>query len=149
ALSPRKHRPFIAANVAAMPDTLVESELFGHEKGAFTGAISQRKGFFELANKGTLFLDEVGEMPMATQSKLLRVLETREFMRVGGEEPIHVDVRVIAATNSELRPLVELGQFRRDLYYRLNVLHVSMPSLRERREDIPLLVQSFITRASI
>jgi DNA-binding NtrC family response regulator len=148
ALSPRKHRPFIAANVAAMPESLVESEIFGHEKGAFTGAISQRKGFFELANRGTLFLDEISEMPLSTQSKLLRVLETREFMRVGGEEPIHVDVRVIAATNQDLRQLVEIGQFRRDLYYRLNVLHVRLPALRERREDVPLLVQSFIQRAA-
>ncbi len=149
ALSPRKHRPFIAANVAAMPESLVESEIFGHEKGAFTGAISQRKGFFELANRGTLFLDEISEMPLSTQTKLLRVLETREFMRVGGEEPIHVDVRVIAATNQDLRQLVEIGQFRRDLYYRLNVLHVRLPPLRERREDIPLLVNSFIQKASL
>src|SRR5690606_38810542 len=138
--SPRRHRPFIAANVAALADTLLESELFGHEKGAFTGAVAQRKGLFELANRGTLFLDEIGEMPPATQTKLLRVLEAREFMRVGGEEPIRVDVRVIAATNSDLRHAVELGEFRRDLYYRLNVLHIELPPLRERRADIPLLV---------
>src|SRR5690554_1067798 len=103
ALSPRRHRPFIAANVAALPDTLLESELFGHEKGAFTGAVAQRKGLFELANRGTLFLDEIGEMPPSTQTKLLRVLESREFLRVGGEQPIQVDVRVIAATNRDLR----------------------------------------------
>jgi transcriptional regulator with PAS, ATPase and Fis domain len=132
ALSPRRHRPFIAANVAALADTLLESELFGHEKGAFTGAIAQRKGFFELADRGTLFLDEIGEMPAATQTKLLRVLEQREFMRVGGEVPIRVDVRVVAATNQPLRQLVELGEFRRDLYYRLNVLHIELPPLRER-----------------
>ena len=148
ALSPRRHRPFIAANVAALSDTLLESELFGHEKGAFTGAIAQRKGLFELANHGTLFLDEIGEMPLATQTKLLRVLEAREFMRVGGEEPIRVDVRVIAATNSDLRHAVELGEFRRDLYYRLNVLHLELPPLRERRADIPLLVDRFVRLAS-
>ncbi|MFP4623930.1 MAG: sigma-54 interaction domain-containing protein [Gemmatimonadota bacterium] len=144
ALSPRRHRPFIAANVAALTDTLLESELFGHEKGAFTGAVAQRKGFFELADKGTLFLDEIGEMPMPTQSKLLRVLEQREFMRVGGEQPIRVNVRVVAATNRKLRQQVELGEFRRDLYYRLNVLNIELPPLRERREDIPLLVNEFI-----
>jgi len=148
ALSPRRHRPFIAANVAALSDTLLESELFGHEKGAFTGAIAQRKGLFELANHGTLFLDEIGEMPLATQTKLLRVLESREFMRVGGETPIRVDVRVIAATNTDLRYAVELGNFRRDLYYRLNVLHIELPPLRERRADIPLLVDRFIRIAS-
>src|SRR5690606_32836403 len=148
ALSPRRHRPFIAANVAALSETLLESELFGHEKGAFTGAIAQRKGLFELANRGTLFLDEIGEMPPATQTKLLRVLESREFMRVGGEEPIRVDVRVIAATNTDLRHAVELGEFRRDLYYRLNVLHIELPPLRERREDIPLLVDRFMRLAS-
>jgi DNA-binding NtrC family response regulator len=143
-LSPRRHRPFIAANAAALPDTLLESELFGHEKGSFTGAIAQRKGFFELADSGTLFLDEIGELPAATQTKLLRVLEQRQFMRVGGESPIRVDVRVVAATNQPLRQLVELGKFRRDLYYRLNVLHIELPALRERREDIPLLVDEFI-----
>lgn len=147
-LSPRKDRPFIAANVAALPETLLESELFGHEKGSFTGAIGQRKGYFELAHKGTLFLDEIGEMPITTQAKLLRVLEEREFMRVGGETPIHVDVRVIAATNQNLRYLVDAGRFRRDLYYRLNVLHIELPPLRERRADIPLLVDSFIRHAS-
>ena len=144
ALSSRRHRPFIAVNVAALPETLLESELFGHEKGAFTGAASLRKGLFELANTGTIFLDELGEMPMATQTKLLRVLEEREFRRVGGEEPIRVDVRVIAATNRGLREEVQLGNFRRDLYHRLNVLRISLPALRERREDIPRLIEQFI-----
>jgi len=147
-LSPRRHRAFIAANVAALPETLLESELFGHEKGAFTGAIGQRKGLFELANNGTIFLDEIGEMPPATQAKLLRVLEEREFMRVGGETPIRVDVRVLAATNQILRYMVDAGRFRRDLYYRLNVLHIELPPLRDRKADIPLLVESFIREAS-
>jgi len=148
ALSPRKHKAFIPVNVAALPDTLLESELFGHEKGAFTGAIDSRRGLFELAQGGTIFLDEIGEMPLATQAKLLRVLEEREFFRVGGEKPIRVDVRVIAATNRELRTLVEMGEFRRDLYFRLNVLHIELPPLRERKEDIPLLVSEFIQDAS-
>jgi DNA-binding NtrC family response regulator len=148
ALSPRRHKPFIAANVAALPETLLESELFGHEKGAFTGAIGQRKGFFELATRGTLFLDEIGEMPMATQIKLLRVLEEREFMRLGGEEAIRVDVRFIAATNQDLRQLVEVGRFRRDLYYRLNVLNIALPPLRERQEDIPVLIEHFIRESA-
>jgi DNA-binding NtrC family response regulator len=147
-LSPRKHRPFIAANVAALPETLLESELFGHEKGSFTGAVAQRKGYFELAHTGTLFLDEIGEMPHNTQAKLLRVLEEREFMRVGGESAIRVDVRVIAATNQNLRYLVDSGRFRRDLYYRLNVLHIDLAPLRDRKADIPLLVESFIRQAS-
>ena len=148
ALSPRRHKPFIAANVAALPETLLESELFGHEKGAFTGAAGQRKGYFELAHRGTLFLDEIGEMPHTTQAKLLRVLEEREFMRVGGETSIQVDVRVITATNQNLKYLVDAGQFRRDLYYRLNVLHIDLPPLRQRAADIPLLVESFIRAAS-
>jgi len=148
ALSPRKHKSFIPVNVAALPDTLLESELFGHEKGAFTGAIDSRRGLFELAQGGTIFLDEIGEMPLSTQAKLLRVLEEREFFRVGGEKPIRVDVRVIAATNRELRTLVEMGEFRRDLYFRLNVLHIELPPLRERKEDIPLLVSEFIQDAS-
>jgi len=148
ALSPRRHRPFIAINVAAMPETLLESELFGHEKGAFTGAVGQRKGFFELANKGTLLLDEIGEMPMSTQTKLLRALEEQRFRRLGGETEIEVDVRVIAATNQPLRQLVEIGRFRRDLYFRLNVLHIELPPLRERRADIPLLTEAFIKNAS-
>ncbi|MEZ4417430.1 MAG: sigma 54-interacting transcriptional regulator [Gemmatimonadota bacterium] len=144
ALSPRRHKRFIAVNVAALPETLLESELFGHEKGAFTGAIDSRRGFFELADGGTIFLDEIGEMPLTTQSKLLRVLETREFIRVGGEKPIRVDVRIVAATNQDLGRLVALGEFRRDLFYRLNVLSIELPPLRERKEDIPLLVRAFI-----
>jgi len=148
ALSSRRHRPFIAVNVAALPETLLESELFGHEKGAFTGASSLRKGFFELADSGTIFLDELGEMPAATQTKLLRVLETREFRRVGGEETIRVNVRVLAATNRSLRQEVVEGNFRRDLYHRLNVLRIDMPPLRERKEDIPLLVERFVREVS-
>lgn len=148
ALSSRRHKGFIAVNVAALSDTLLESELFGHEKGAFTGAIDSRKGLFELAQGGTIFLDEIGEMPLNTQTKLLRVLEEREFYRVGGERSLKVDVRVIAATNQELRHLVEIGEFRRDLYFRLNVLHIELPPLRERKEDIPILVGEFIREAS-
>jgi transcriptional regulator with PAS, ATPase and Fis domain len=148
ALSPRRHRAFIAANVAALPETLLESELFGHEKGAFTGAASLRKGLFELAQGGTVFLDEIGEMPLSTQTKLLRVLEEREFRRVGGEEILRVDVRVIAATNRDLREQVEIGEFRRDLYHRLNVLRISLPPLRERRTDIPSLIEGFVREFS-
>ena len=144
ALSPRRHKAFLAVNVAALSETLLESELFGHEKGAFTGAIDLRKGFFELADRGTLFLDEIGEMPLATQTKLLRVLEQREFLRVGGQQPIHVDVRIIAATNQELRELVPAGRFRRDLFYRLNVLGIELPPLRQRPEDVPRLVSHFV-----
>ena len=142
-LSPRRHKPFIPVNVAALPDTLLESELFGHEKGAFTGAIDSRRGLFELAEGGTIFLDEIGEMPLATQTKLLRVLEQREFLRVGGERARKVDVRIVAATNQDLRELVRLREFRQDLYYRLNVLHIALPPLRDRRDDIPLLVRRF------
>jgi DNA-binding NtrC family response regulator len=149
ALSPRRHRAFIATNVAALPETLLEAELFGHEKGAFTGAIGQRKGYFELAHKGTLFLDEIGEMPPSTQTKLLRALEEQRIRRLGGETEIELDVRVIAATNQPLRELVELERFRRDLFFRLNVLHIELPPLRERRDDIPLLVDSFIRAASL
>jgi len=148
ALSPRRHKPFIAVNVAALSETLLESELFGHEKGAFTGAIDSRKGLFELADGGTIFLDEIGEMPLATQTKLLRVLEQREFHRVGGEKAIKVDVRIITATNQDLRQLVAIGEFRRDLYFRLNVLSIELPPLRERREDIPLLVDAFVKEVS-
>ncbi|MEP6494069.1 MAG: sigma-54 dependent transcriptional regulator [bacterium] len=143
-LSHRRNKPFIAVNVGALAETLLESELFGHEKGAFTGAAERRLGRFELADTGTLFLDEIGEIPRATQVKLLRVLEEREFMRVGGVQPISVDVRVIAATNQPLRELVEDGKFRADLFYRLNVLRVYLPPLRERPDDIPLLVRRFI-----
>src|SRR6266536_2806723 len=143
-LSPRRAKPFIAVNSAAVPETLLESELFGHEKGAFTGAAERRLGRFELADGGTIFLDEVGEMAPATQVKLLRVLEDRSFFRVGGTQPIKVDVRVIAATNRSLKEAVALGRFRDDLYYRLNVLAIYLPPLRERRADIPLLVRTFI-----
>ena len=147
-LSPRRPKPFIAVNVGALPETLLESELFGHEKGAFTGAAERRIGRFELADTGTLFLDEIGDIPPATQVKLLRVLEEREVTRVGGTVPIRVNVRVVAATNQPLRQLVEEGRFRSDLYYRLNVLSIYLPPLRERREDIPLLVRRFVRQYS-
>jgi DNA-binding NtrC family response regulator len=143
-LSPRRGEAFIAVNCAALPETLLESELFGHEKGAFTGAAERRLGRFELADGGTIFLDEIGEIPLSVQVKLLRVLESRSFFRVGGVQPIKVDVRVIAATNRDLKERVALGDFRDDLYYRLNVLNIYLPPLRERREDIPLLVRRFI-----
>jgi DNA-binding NtrC family response regulator len=143
-LSPRRGKAFIAVNCAALPETLLESELFGHEKGAFTGAAERRLGRFELANGGTIFLDEVGEMAPATQVKLLRVLEDHSFFRVGGTHAIHVDVRVIAATNRSLKESVALGTLRDDLFYRLNVLSVYLAPLRERRSDIPLLVRTFI-----
>ncbi|MEO8138461.1 MAG: sigma-54 dependent transcriptional regulator [Gemmatimonadota bacterium] len=143
-LSPRRGKPFIAVNCAALPETLLESELFGHEKGAFTGAAERRLGRFELADTGTIFLDEIGEIPASVQVKLLRVLETRTFFRLGGVQPIKVDVRVVAATNRSLRDSVALGEFRDDLYYRLNVLTIYLPPLRERREDIPLLVRRFV-----
>ena len=143
-LSPRRNEAFITVNCAALPETLLESELFGHEKGAFTGAAERRLGRFELADGGTIFLDEIGEIPLSTQVKLLRVLESRNFFRVGGTAPIKVNVRVIAATNRTLRDAVALGEFRDDLYYRLNVLNIYLPPLRERRGDIPLLVRRFI-----
>jgi DNA-binding NtrC family response regulator len=143
-LSPRRAKPFITVNCAALPETLLESELFGHEKGAFTGAAERRLGRFELADGGTIFLDEVGEMAPATQVKLLRVLEDRSFFRVGGTQPIKVDVRVVAATNRSLKGAVEVGDFRDDLFYRLNVLSIYLPPLRERRSDIPFLVRTFI-----
>src|SRR5467141_4597172 len=143
-LSPRRGQAFIAVNCAAIPDTLLESELFGHEKGAFTGAAERRLGRFELAEGGTIFLDEVGEMAPATQVKLLRVLEDRSFFRVGGTQAIKVDVRVVAATNKSLKEEVALGRFRAALFYRLDVLHLYLPPLRERKADIPLLVRRFI-----
>jgi DNA-binding NtrC family response regulator len=147
-LSPRRNGAFITVNCAALPETLLESELFGHEKGAFTGAAERRLGRFELADGGSIFLDEIGEIPLSTQVKLLRVLESRTFFRVGGTQPIKVDVRVIAATNRALRDAVTLGEFRDDLYYRLNVLNIYLPPLRERRGDIPLLVRRFIREFS-
>ena len=143
-LSPRRGKAFIAVNCAALPEALLESELFGHEKGAFTGAAERRLGRFELADGGTIFLDEVGECPPATQVKLLRVLEDRTFFRVGGTQAIKVDVRVVAASNRALKEGVALGRFRDDLFYRLNVLHIYLPPLRERKADIPLLVRRFI-----
>ena len=145
-LSPRRAKPFIAVNCAALPETLLESELYGHEKGAFTGAAERRLGRFELADGGTILLDEAGEMPPATQVKLLRVFEDQSFFRVGGTQPIKVDVRVVAATNKSLKEEVAIGRFRDDLFYRLDVLHIYLPPLRERRADIPLLVRRFIAQ---
>jgi DNA-binding NtrC family response regulator len=147
-LSPRRNKPFIAVNVSALPDTLLESELFGHEKGAFTGAAERRIGRFELAHGGTLFLDEIGDVPMSTQVKLLRALEEREITRVGGTTNLAVDVRVVAATNAPLADQVKRGTFRSDLFYRLDVLNIYLPPLRERREDIPLLVRRFVRELS-
>ncbi len=144
--SPRESQPFITVNCAALSDNLLESELFGHEKGAFTGAVGMRKGRFELANQGTIFLDEVGEIPLALQSKLLRVLQEKTFERVGGTKTLSVDVRIISASNKDLKEEVVLGNFREDLFYRLNVIHVSLPPLRERVDDMPLLVDFFIQK---
>jgi two-component system NtrC family response regulator len=146
ALSPRAAKPFISVNVAALTETLLESELFGHERGAFTHAVAMRKGRFELADGGTLFLDEVAEMTPALQVKLLRVLQEMEFERVGGVKTIKVDVRVVAATNKELKEEVEAGRFREDLFYRLNVVHLSIPPLRQRVEDIPVLAAHFLRK---
>ncbi len=142
--SPEADRPFIVVNCAGIPETLLESELFGHEKGAFTGAVRLRRGAFELANGGTLFLDEIAEMSPSTQAKILRAIESGEFNRVGGEEMVKVDIRVIAATNRDIVKEVLLGRFRKDLYYRLNVAQIHLPTLREKPEDIPLLVSYFI-----
>jgi two-component system NtrC family response regulator len=142
--SPREKAPFISVNCAALPETLLESELFGHERGAFTGATSLRKGRFELADTGTLFLDEIGDIPLSLQAKLLRVLQERNFERVGGVKPISVDVRIITATNRDLKDEVDKGNFREDLYYRFNVLHIHLPPLRERADDIPMLAEHFI-----
>ncbi|MDD7588579.1 sigma-54-dependent transcriptional regulator [Bullifex porci] len=143
-LSDRKDGPFIKVHCASLSANLLESELFGHEKGSFTGAVSQKKGRFELANGGTIFLDEIGEIDANTQVKILRVLQEREFERVGGTQTIHTDVRVVAATNRNLEEEVKKGNFREDLYYRLNVVHIEVPPLRERKEDIPLLLNSFL-----
>src|SRR5262249_9788362 len=144
--SRRSARPFVGVNCAAIPRELIASELFGHEKGAFTGAIQRRLGRFELAARGTIFLDEVGELPLETQVALLRVLQEHEFERVGGSGVIRTDVRVIAATNRDLETEVEAGRFRSDLFYRLNVFPIEMPALRDRREDLPLLIQYFLDR---
>lgn len=146
--SSRRASPFVAVNCAALPESLLESELFGHEKGAFTSAIGQRKGRFEMAHGGTLFLDEVGEIPLPMQAKLLRVLQERRFERVGGSQTIEVDVRMVAATNRDLLRLAKDGKFREDLYYRLNVVKIDLPPLRERAEDIPLLATHFVQKFS-
>lgn len=148
-LSDRSQQPLISVNCAAINENLFESELFGHEKGAFTGAISQKKGRFELADKGTLFLDEIAEIPTHIQVKLLRVLQEKSFERVGGEESIQMDVRIIAATNKNLSQEVLEGRFRKDLYYRLNVVNIKLPALRERKEDLPLLINQFIQEFAI
>ncbi len=144
--SPRAEEPFVPVNCMALSETLLESELFGHEKGAFTGAVGRRKGRFELADKGTLFLDEVGEIAPSLQVKLLRVLQERTFERVGGNQPLSVDVRIVAATNRDLARAVASGQFREDLFYRLNVVRLELPPLRERKEDLPALVAHFVRR---
>jgi DNA-binding NtrC family response regulator len=146
--SPRKRNPFVKVNCAALPETLLESELFGHEKGAFTGALKQRKGRFEMADRGTLFLDEIGDISPAVQVKLLRVLQEREFERVGGNETLSVDVRLVCATQRDLKEAIRRGAFREDLYYRLNVVSIHLPPLRERREDIFLLADHFIKKYS-
>ena len=146
--SPRSERPFIALNMAAIPRDLLESELFGHERGAFTGAQARREGRFEQADRGTLFLDEIGDMPAELQTRLLRVLSDGEFYRVGGTAPIRVDVRIIAATHQNLDELVRQGRFREDLFHRLNVIRIHLPALRDRREDIPLLMRHFLAQAA-
>ncbi len=147
--SSRRGKPFVAINCAAIPETLMESEIFGHEKGAFTDASARKIGQFELANEGTLFLDEIGDLPLLTQAKILRVLQEKEFLRVGGTKTIKVDVRLIAATNKDLVKATKEGRFREDLFYRINVIPVFLPPLRERREDIPPLIEHFINKKSI
>ncbi|HKP32829.1 MAG TPA: sigma-54 dependent transcriptional regulator [Chitinophagaceae bacterium] len=142
-LSARKHNPFIAVNCGAIPEGTIDSELFGHEKGSFTGAVDSRKGYFETVNGGTIFLDEIGEMPLGTQARLLRVLETGEFIRVGSSKVQKTDVRVIAATNKDLLERTQTGKFREDLYYRLSTVPIRVPALRDRQEDIPLLFRKF------
>jgi len=146
--SPRKNQPFLVVNCASIPETLLESELFGHTRGAFTGAYQAKRGMFELAHRGTILLDEIGELPASLQAKLLRVIETKTFRRLGGEDEIQVDVRIITATNRDLEKDVEQGRFREDLYYRLNVIHIHLPPLRERKEDIPILAQHFLEKYS-
>ena len=146
--SPRAEKPFIAINIAAIPSELLESELFGHERGAFTGATTQRKGRFEQANEGTLFLDEIGDMPTELQTRLLRVLSDGKFYRVGGHEQVSTDVRIVAATNQNLEERVKEGRFREDLFHRLNVIRIHLPPLRERREDIPILAGHFLKRSA-
>src|SRR5438309_11201577 len=143
-LSARKHNPFIAVNCGAIPEGTIDSELFGHEKGSFTGAVDFRKGYFETVNGGTIFLDEIGELPLGTQARLLRVLETGEFIRVGSSKVQKTDVRVIAASNKDLLQLVDQGKFREDLYYRLHTVPIRVPALRDRKEDIPLLFRKFV-----
>ena len=143
--SARKHGQYFAVNCGAIPEGTIDSELFGHEKGAFTGAVGERKGYFEIADKGTLFLDEVGELPLSTQARLLRVLENGEFIRVGGSKVMKTDVRIVAATNVDLPLAIERGRFREDLYYRLNTIPIHVPALRERKGDIPLLFRKFAT----
>ncbi len=145
--SPRSSFPFVPINCAALPENLIESELFGYERGAFTGALERKLGLFEVANRGTLFLDEIGELSLALQSRLLRVLETHEFFRVGGTRSVRVDVRIVSATNRDLRAEVEAARFRRDLFYRLNGVALRVPPLRERRDDVPLLARHFLDRA--
>src|SRR5205814_3262072 len=146
--SPRHDRPFVPVNTGSMPTDLLESTLFGHVKGAFTSAIASKKGLFEMADRGTLFLDEIATMGLDTQAKILRGLQDRRFMHLGGISEIQVDVRIIAATNIDLRQMVREGRFREDLFYRLNVISIDLPSLRQRKEDIPLLVEFFLRRYS-
>jgi Nif-specific regulatory protein len=146
--SPRASKPFIKVNCAALPDTLIESELFGHEKGAFTGAVERTSGKFERADGGTLFLDEIGTLNLAAQAKLLRVLQEREFERIGGSQSLHLDIRVIAATNKDLEQAIREGTFREDLYYRLNIFPIFLPPLRERKTDILLLADHFVEKYS-
>ena len=145
-LSPRRAEPFIEVNCAGLNSTFLDSELFGHEKGAFTDAKDRKQGLFEIADKGTIFLDEIGDLAPELQPKLLKVLETKTFRRLGGTRELTVDVRLVAATNRNLHADVESGRFREDLYYRLNVIHIDMPPLRERKDDIPLLVEHFLNR---
>src|SRR5262249_47347201 len=146
--SPRRDRPFVPVNTGSMPPDLLESTLFGHVKGAFTSAIASKKGLFEVADRGTLFLDEIGTMGLETQAKILRVLQDRKFMHLGGVHEVQVDVRIIAATNVDLRQMVREGKFREDLFYRLNVITIDLPALRQRKEDIPLLVEFFLRKYS-